>query len=394
MQFFATCAKGLEEVLEKELTTIFGDCPTKVSKGGVEWTGSLETAYRACLWSRLAQRVLMILGHVDARSAEEMYEGIRDYPWEKHFATRHTMAVDFIGTTDEIRHTHFGALKVKDAIVDRFMDVSNARPSVDRERPDIRVNAYMNQDVVQLGIDLSGFSLHERGYREDRVDAPLKETLAAGLLALCDWQEIMFAGGAFVDFMCGSGTIPIEAALMATDTAPGLGLAVHGSAKRFGFVAWKGHDSRLWEKLIEEAKERQRARLADKKIIPPIVGTDHDHRAVTKAIQNVERAGMRGIVHIEKRDLKDALAPKARSETGLVIVNPPYGERIGQTSDEALTPLYELIGDTLKQKFKGYKAGIFTGNLEVAKKIGLAAERRVPIYNGALDCRLLKYSMY
>lgn len=390
-KFFATCSKGLEEVLAQELKA--RNIPEiEIDRGGVRFGKTLRDGYAACLWSRVAQRVLLELKVDWIRGADDLYASVKKIPWEDHFSVRQSFKVEFQGMNLQIRNTHFGSLKVKDAVVDRFRYKTGDRPDVKTEQADWVLNVHMGREdrgksLCSIALDLSGHSLHERGYRMQNVAAPLKETLAAGVLALSDWSSISEQGGTFVDFMCGSGTIPIEAAMIATRTAPGL------NRGRYSFQSWRGHAPKIWEELLKEAEE---TRVKDLKKIPPIVGYDRDHRAVSAAIGNVDRAGFRGIVHIEKRELSTAAPPPIKykvsgSVQGLVAVNPPYGERIG---DADLNALYEKMGDVLKQKFAGFKASLLTGNAEAAKHIGLAPERRIPLYNGAIECRLLKYQLY
>jgi len=267
---------------------------------------------------------------------------------------------------------------VKDAIVDQFRVVRGSRPSIDPIRPDVRVNVYLHQDEATVSLDLSGDSLHKRGYRMNGAQAPLKENLAAALLMLAGWPQA--EGRCFLDPMCGSGTLPIEAALMAADIAPGLG------REYFGFLGWQGHVPALWKRLKQEAQSKI---IQDSKKIPKIVGYDSDFRVVRTAIACIEAAGLRGKVHIEKRDLSLC---EAVGKQGVLIVNPPYGERLGET--ESLKGLYQGLGDLLKKKFTGWEGYIFTGNSELAKCIGLKAARKTVLYNGAIECRLLKYELY
>jgi 23S rRNA (guanine2445-N2)-methyltransferase / 23S rRNA (guanine2069-N7)-methyltransferase len=375
--FFATCPKGLEGLLHAELAGL-GATDLKETVAGVAFSGSLETAYRACLWSRLAARILMTLGEVPAADAAVLYAGIRDLPWERHLGADGTLAVDFTGTSEQIGHTLFGAQKVKDAVVDRFRERTGQRPSVDLRHPDLRINVHLAGGAARVSLDLSGESLHKRGYHDATVEAPLKENLAAAILLRAGWPAIAAAGGALLDPMCGSGTLAIEAALLAGDIAPGLLRAA------FGFSRWPGHDAALWERLIAEALARREAGL---RRLPTIVGTDRDPSAVRAALANAARAGLAGKIHIEKRDLADALPPKSRSGApGLVVTNPPYGLRLG--SETELRPLYETIGTVLRERFAGWKAALLTGNPGLALRTGIRATKAYTLFNGALECRL------
>jgi len=304
--FFATCPKGIEGLLAAELTG-FVAADIRETVAGVAFAGTLETAYRACLWSRLASRILMTLDTVPAEDAAALYAGVHDMPWEQHLGADGTLAVDFTGTNEQITHTLFGAQKVKDAVVDRFRERDGRRPSVDLRNPDLRINVHLAGAAARVSLDLSGESLHKRGYRDETIEAPLKENLAAAVLIRAGWPAIAAAGGPLLDPMCGSGSIAIEAALIAGDIAPGL------LREYFGFLRWPQHDAALWERLLAEARARREAGL---RRFPAIVGTDHDPVAVRAALANVTRAGLTGRIHVEKRELADAAPPKSSSSTG------------------------------------------------------------------------------
>ena len=351
--FFASCPKGVESLLAEELRG-FGAAGVKETRAGVAFEGDLATAYRACLWSRLASRILLTLARFPAASADALYAGVQQIRWGEHLDVHGTLAVDFTGTGSGITHSRFGALKVKDAIIDQLRDEFGARPSVDTERPDLRVNVYLYRDEAALSLDLSGESLHRRGYRSEAVEAPLKENLAAAILLRANWPAIAAQGGAFVDLMCGSGTLPIEAALIAGDIAPGL------TRDYYGFLRWKQHDAALWAGLIAEAEARREAGLAR---LPPIRGYDHEARAVRYARENVAGAGLSEHVAITRRELSDCAPEDAFP--GLIVVNPPYGERIGEVSE--LPSLYAELGAQLIKNFSGWRAAVFTGNPELGK---------------------------
>lgn len=381
--FFATAAKGLEPVLAAELGRL-GASGVREVRAGCHFAGGLETAYRACLWSRLASRVLIPLAEVDAADSDRLYAAVLALPWEHHLSPTGTMAVDFTATRSPITHTHFGALRVKDAVVDRLRGLYDVRPSVDVVRPDVRVNVHAHGETAVVSIDLSGTALHRRGYREEgvQVEAPLKENLAAAVLLRAGWLETAAAGGGFLDPMCGSGTLPIEAGLMAADVAPGLARAY------WGFLGWLGHDPALWARLVAEALER---RTEGMKRAPSVTGYDADQRAVRLAQAAVERAGLHGIVHVERRTLAEISGPRSGRgvETGLVAVNPPYGERLGEK--ETLGPLYAELGRTLRDGFLGWTAAVLTSDLDLARFTGLRAHRKYALYNGALEVKLLLF---
>jgi 23S rRNA (guanine2445-N2)-methyltransferase / 23S rRNA (guanine2069-N7)-methyltransferase len=383
----------MEESLATELSSVFKTLATdfpelasaqvgKPTRAGVPFTGEIAAAYAACLWSRIANRVLIPLHHFPAPNPEKLYGGTKSIRWGDHIDTKSTIAVDFQTSHSTITHSQFGAQKTKDAVVDQLRSIFGERPSVDLTAPDIRINVYLRNDEASVSIDLSGESLHERGYRGEQRDAPLKENLAAVILLLAGYPEIAANGGALVDPMCGSGTIPLEAGMIATNTAPGF------FRKRWGFSAWKKHDPVLWGRLLEHAKS---VRRLDPKTLPKIIGFDEDGTAIRAAILNLEAAGLQGIVHFEKREL-EAAEPPAGFETGLFVVNPPYGERLGD--EEGLRPLYRRIGDTMKKKFGGWKGGVLTGSSVLAKEIGLRAGRRHVLFNGAIECRFLTFDLY
>ncbi|MGE5241435.1 MAG: bifunctional 23S rRNA (guanine(2069)-N(7))-methyltransferase RlmK/23S rRNA (guanine(2445)-N(2))-methyltransferase RlmL [Bacteroidota bacterium] len=378
-KLFATCPKGIESLLADELRAL-GAAAVKETRAGVAFEGPLATAYRACLWSRLASRVLLTLARFPAASAEALYAGVQELRWSEHLDAHGTLAVDFTGTGSGITHSRFGALKVKDAVVDQLRAESGARPSVDTARPDVRVNVYLHRDEAVLSLDLSGESLHRRGYRTEAVEAPLKENLAAAILLRANWPAIAAQGGAFVDLMCGSGTLPIEAALIAGDIAPGL------TRDYYGFLHWKQHDPSLWDGLIAEAEARRAAGLTR---LPPIRGYDHEARAVRYARENVAGAGLSQHIAIARRELS-ACAPED-TPPGLIVVNPPYGERIGEASE--LPALYAELGTQLKNNFPGWRAAVFTGNPELGKHMGLRANRYHTLFNGAIECRLLHFEI-
>lgn len=379
MLFFASCPPGVADLTAAELR----DCSaakTREFKLGVEFEGSLRTAYRACLWSRTASRILMPLATFPAANADELYAGVSAIDWSQHLAANGTMAIEFGGSSSGITHTHFGALKTKDAIVDQFRARSGERPSIDVDQPQVRVDVRLDRDRATLSIDLSGESLHRRAYRARGVAAPLKENLAAAVLLRAGWPAMAEEGGAFVDPLCGSGTLVIEAALMALDIAPG-SLRSH-----FGFIGWRGHDRALWRELVEEARAKREARANSRLSLR---GYDADASAVRAAIENAERAKLRGHVHFERREL--AQLTNENGDCGLFATNPPYGERIGDR--ERLEELYAVLGAKLREHFVGWQAAVLTGNPPIAKSIGINARRSHTLFNGRIECRLLRFDL-
>jgi len=379
-RFFATAPKGLEGLLADELRQL-GAANVGESRAGAGFQGDLACAYRVCLWSRIANRVLMPVASFPAADPEQLYEGVLALDWTEHLATDGTLLVDFSSVRSVITHTQFGAQKVKDAICDRFRHETGQRPSVDRERPDLRVNVFINRDQATVNIDLSGDSLHRRGYRLDGASAPLKENLAAGILQRAGWPAIAASGGAFVDPMCGSGTLVIEAAMMAADIAPGL------QREHWGFLGWKGHDPDRWAALKADAARRRDKGL---KGLPALHGYDASGQAIETAWDNAARAGLLEQVSFAQRAIKDCAAAPA-GPPGLVAVNPPYGERLGEHED--LTPLYKSLGDCLKANYQGWRAALITSDAELGKAVGIRARQINKLYNGALECLLLRFEL-
>jgi len=369
--YFATTAKGLEEVLAGELRSL-GAADIRPKSGGVHFCGSQADGYRACLWLRTANRVLQPLGSFSCRTPEQLYDGIRSFPWETFVTPAMTLALDASTRDSALTHSRYVALKGKDAIVDRIRDWCGNRPDIDPVAPDLPVNLHLSGNQCTVSLDLAGVGLHRRGYRLERTIAPLRETLAAGLLLLSGWDGTT----PFVDPMCGSGTLPIEAALLATRTAPGL-------TRSFAFQKWPGFDARSWQALRDAAHQQRRQVLA------PVVGADRDQRALQIAQDNAARLPLGPAITWRQADFA-ALAPPAGS--GTLLVNPPYGERLGDS--KALGDLYRSIGDTLKQRWTGWTAWLFTGNMTAAKQLGLKASRRIPLWNGPIECRLLRYDLY
>lgn len=375
MKFFATTPKGLELLLVEELKSL-GAIDAAEKLAGVTFTGDLSVAYRACLWSRLANRILLKLIEVPAETPEELYAGVQNIAWDEHLDVTGTFNVNFISSHSAITHTLFGAQKVKDAIVDQFRQKFNSRPNVARDNPDVSVHVYLQKNIASISLDLSGESLHKRGYRLETGAAPLKENLAAAILMRAGWKKIVENGGVLLDPMCGSGTLLIEGALMAANIAPGL------ARNYFGFLRWKKHDAALWQNLWEEAQQAQ----LDK--FPRIVGFDSDSSAIKVAFANIERAGLLGKVHVEKRELSEL---NFASDTGLLITNPPYGERLGEISE--LKKLYQTLGEKLKTEFVGWQAGVLTSNPELGKNMGLRSRKNYALFNGAIPCQLLLFDV-
>ncbi|WP_287128143.1 class I SAM-dependent RNA methyltransferase [Candidatus Cyanaurora vandensis] len=370
--YFATVARGLEPVLAQELTAL-GATDVKPDFAGVHFSGDQALLYRVNLWSRLAFRVLVPLREFICPDRETLYREVQQIPWADHLSPGHTLAVDCTGGANtSLNHTHFSALQVKNAIVDQQRTQSGQRSSVDAQKPDLRVNLHLHQDRAVLSLDSSGESLHRRGYRTAVGIAPLKETLAAALLDLAGWQP----GQVFLDPLCGAGTLPLEAGLKALRMAPGL--------RAHGFCNWPDFDPQLWQRLQTAAQDQE---LAD--LPAPILGSDHDPLALITARANAQRAGLAPHIPFTLTALDELEAP---APTGVLLCNPPYGERLGDA--QVLGELYRTLGDIFKQRFKGWTAFILTGNRELAKQVGLRTAQRLPVYNGSLPCTLLKYELY
>ena len=370
-QLFATTARGFEELLKSELTEL-GAQDAKVAQGGVHYWADDETLYRTLLWSRLSSRILLPIVQAKVFSDLDLYSAVLGVNWLDYFDEKVHFFVDFNGTNQEIRHTQFGAMRVKDGIVDYFERHGRARPNVDKEQPDIRIHAYLNRDDVVLSLDLSGDALHMRGYREDTGKAPLRETLAAAIVLRSGWQK----GTPLVDPMCGSGTLLIEAAQMEAQIAPQL-YRLH-----WGFDFWQGHNQAAWEKVKEEAlalaeAEKQRENS------PHFYGFDLDHRVLQKAKQNAKNAGVAHLMQWQQGDVA-AIKNPSPNVAGTVICNPPYGERLGTTP--ALIALYSVFGQRLKQQFAGWNASIFSGEPSLLDCLRLRSHRQFKAKNGPLDC--------
>lgn len=375
---FATTPKAMEMLLATELETL-GAKNIKPTLAGVAFEGNLETAYRVCLWSRTANRVLLHLSQFQVTSQQALYNAVKKINWSEHLDVTDSFAVSFTEKNSKvINHSHFGALKVKDAIVDQLREQFGQRPNIDTLRPAIRVNVYLNGETAELSLDLSGESLHKRGFRELNIAAPMKENLAAALLLRAGWTDIAAQQGSLIDPMCGSGTLLLEAAMIAADYAPGL------QRDYYGFLGWKQHDKQLWQTLLTEAEQRKTVGL---KKIPVIVGFDIDKNNVHSALQHIENAGLQDKIHVERRDIGDAKAAESWQK-GLLICNPPYGERLGEYEETAL--LYQRFGDALKANFQGWQAALIISDPELGFRLGIRSHKPITFFNGALECKLLR----
>ena len=377
--WLATCPKGLELLLASELQAL-GATGVKETVAAVQFYGSVEVAYRACLWSRLANRILLPLHSFMLNSADDLYQQCNDIAWENHLTAAQSIAIDFIGTSKFIDNSMYGAQRVKDAVVDRIRRVEGERPDVDAKNPDIRIQVRQHKGRVTVSLDISGESLHRRGYRTGQGSAPIKENLAVALLLRAGWLEIAANGGALLDPMCGSGTLIIEGAMMAADIAPGI-LRGH-----YGFHYWLQHDQALWDSLVVEAQERKAAGL--EKLELDIRGYDANPRVLEFTTQNIENAGLDEHIRLAHKPIDQFGKPTA--ETGLLLTNPPYGERLGEIDE--LIPLYQKLGTVLQKNFTGWKAAIFTGNVDLGRETDLSPTKQYSLFNGTIPCKLLVFT--
>lgn len=362
---------GLETVLADELT-LLGAKEVVPVKRGVTFKGNKELLYKVNYCSRLAIRILVPIYEFNAHNEQMLYDGIKQFNWDELFSHDNTLAINGTVFSDYFNHSHYVSLKSKDAIVDQFRDKYGSRPNVDIENPDVLINVHIHKDKVTVSLDSSGSSLHLRGYKKEAKEAPLNEVLAAGMIKLSGWEP----GQPLIDFMCGSGTILSEAALIAENVAPGF------FRPRFGFQKWKNYDDSLMDKIANEAKEKENNGIAGF-----IGGCDHSPGAVKVALQNLKEAGLKDI-DIEICDFKKY---EHRFDHGVLIINPPYGERLAVLDIQAL---YKEIGDVWKQQYKGFKCWLITSSMEGVKSIGLRPFKKYDMMNGALECKYLGFDIY
>ena len=367
---FVTCPRGLEAPLSQELEQL--KCQDiRAVDGGVACKGGMEQVYRINLHSRTASRVLLRLTKSGYRSEQDIYKAAKNIRWTDWFDLEQTFKVKVEGKRAQVKSLDFVGLKIKDAVCDVFRDACDARPSVGKIRPDIRIHAFIDERDIQIFIDTSGEALFKRGYRQDTGEAPMRENLAAGLLLLAGYNGTQ----PFQDPFCGSGTIVIEAAWIATRRAPGL-------MRRFGFEKLKNFDAALWKKLQHEAETQIRPAPA------AISGSDNDRYMIRAAVANAQAAEVDTFIRFEVKDAQDT---RPNGEGGILISNPPYGVRLAEV--QALQALYPQLGAWLKQHYAGWLAGMFTGDRDMPKFMRLSPKRKIPLYNGNLDCRLFLMDM-
>ncbi len=362
---------GLEDVLVEELNTLGCEEVEKLNRA-VKCRGDKEFVYRANYFLRTALRVLIPIFDFDCKNDDDLYNGIKDFAWEDIFDLDMTFAIDSVISYSAFNHSNYVALKAKDAIVDRFRDKFGKRPNIDNTNPDMRINIHIFRSKCTVSLDSSGDSLHKRGYRGPQTIAPLNEVLAAGMLLIAGWgkEEIPF-----MDPMCGSGTLVVEAALIANKIAA-------GKLRRFGFQSWNDYDRKIFNTIKEEAKE------AEIEYKPQIIGSDKNQEAIMIAANNAKRAGLAGRIALEIKKFEDQ---SSEGDEGLIVTNPPYGERIKESD---IIDLYKMIGDKLKQEYTGYEAWVITSNFNALKMLGLRPAKKHTLFNGALECKFHKYELY
>ncbi len=371
--YFATVARGLESLAVQEIERL-GAQDVEPQFCGVSFRGDRELLYRVNLWARLPFRILMKLTEFPCESAEDLYKGIQTIDWSEYLTPENTLAVTATGKNDQLNHTHFTALQVKNAIVDQQKEKHGERSDVDIYEPDLQINVHIDPEFCTVSLDSSGKSLHRRGYRPAMGAAPLKESLASALIEISGWQPDQM----FYDPMCGSGTLPLEACLKSLNIAPGL------FREGFGFETWLDYDAGLLERLIASAEAEQKQEL-----LAPVWGSDGNSDIVEQAIVNATQCGVTNHIYFSKIDLTEVVAP---SDSGVLFCNPPYGERIGRDSD--LGAFYKQLGNVMKQEFKGWTAYVLSGNKELSQCIGLRSAQRTAVYNGTIPCQLMKYELY
>ena len=371
LQYFASCPRGLESILSDELSSL-GAVEIKIVDGGVKFESTTEIMYRANLTSRIATRILCRVANGNYKTEDDLYSAALNVKWSNLFNVSHGIKVSTTGVKCPLKSLDFMTLRIKDAVCDQFRSQVNARPNVEIRDPDIRIHLYLEADYFDLYIDTSGQPLYQRGFRKSSVEAPIRENLAAGILALSGWEP----GEPLLDPMCGSGTFLIEAAMIALNKPPGL-------KRNFGFEHWKDFDSVLFKNIKSEYQAQ---------IKPPvfshIYGSDEDLRAIRVTKGNLEEAGLKTAVELSCKSFNDIVAP---AKEGVLITNPPYGVRIGE--DEDLAKAYPLWASTMKQKLSGWRTYFLTSDLRMPKLMRLSPSKKTPLYNGALDCRLFEIKM-
>lgn len=369
---FAACPAGLEEILAAEVRA-WEPAELRVERGGVLFRAIIRTGYAVALWSRVATRVLQELERGRLRRADDVYDIARRVRWERHLAPGQSFAIDAIARSPLFRQPHYAALKVKDALVDHLREQRGSRPDVDTRQPDVRLRVHVRGQAATLSRDLVGNSLHRRGYRPAQHRSPLNEALAAGLLLLSDWDR----SSPLCDPMCGSATLLIEAAFLAGDRAPGL-------RRSYALERWPDADLMAWEALREQAEQRW---ARGRKKLPPLLGNDRHPGAIALAREAIGRAELEGRIQLAQEEIGDYEPPLPPER---VITNPPYGLRLDEPD---LEQSWRELGRFVKRHCGGKTAWVLSGNHELSRFLHMRAARKIPVYNGALDCRLLEYEV-
>lgn len=370
-RFFAPCPRGLETLLEAELHG-FGLSATAKTDGGVGFQAPWSAMYQANLKSRIASRILWEVGQSPYRSEHDVYRAAYSLAWPEWFTPMQTIKVKVSARRCPLPSLDFLTLRIKDAICDKFVAARHKRPSVDTERPNVRIDAFLDPNTVTFYLDTSGEPLFKRGHRTASVEAPLKENLAAGILTLAGWTPDQI----LLDPMCGSGTIPLEAALMARRIAPGM-------ARNFGFERLLNHDTAIWNGLRDASRTEQLGEAP-----APIYASDRDAAAVKIAQRTFQGAGVAGDIRLRHSDIFSLEAP---ADQGVMVINPPYGIRLSQPDE--LASFYPQLGDWLKQRFAGWRVYMLTGDMRAQKSVGLAPSKKTPLFNGSLECRLYEFKI-
>ena len=365
--FFASCPRGLEAQLVEELRAL--DIAASAVPGGVAFSGSWDACYRANLWSRVASRILWRVAEFDYRNEHDLYAAVKAIDWPRYFRVERTLRVNVTAQKSPLKSLEFATLRIKDAVCDRFRDVASKRPSIDRTNPDVRVHAFLEANRGTLYLDTSGEPLFKRGWRAGAADAPLRENLAAGILMLTGWKP----EEPLLDPMCGGGTFLVEAGTMARGRAP-------GTKRHFGFEKLTAFDASLWEKVRSQPRAPEQN--------PALYASDLDPKALNATRRNLAEAGVERWTRVERADVLERAAPAA---AGVMIMNPPYGERMG--SPDELAEFYPKLGNALKQRFAGWRCYVFTADMRLPKLIRLEASRRIPLWNGAIECRLYEFEI-
>ena len=370
-QYFASCPRGLETILSDELTTL-GVKEIRVVDGGVKFESTTEIMYRANLTSRIATRILCRVSNGNYKTEDDLYNSAVNVKWANLFDVSKGIKVSTTGVKCPLKSLDFMTLRIKDAICDQFRSQINARPNVEIRDPDVRIHLYLEADYFDLYIDTSGKPLYQRGFRKSSVEAPIRENLAAGILAISGWQP----GDSLLDPMCGSGTFLIEAAMISLNQAPGL-------KRCFGFEHWSNFDSIAFKKIKSEYQAKIKPL-----VFSNIYGSDEDLRAIRVTKSNLVEAGLTSAVELSCKSFNEIVAP---SKEGILVTNPPYGVRIGE--DEELALAYPLWASTMKKKLAGWRTYFLTSDLRMPKLMRLSPSKKTPLYNGALDCRLFEIKM-